>query len=88
MKAKAHAKVPTLTCTSSNVVKTVLQAFAQVEGLHVFFGPDTYMGRNLQELFQALAEKQEADPSGKPVRPLPARISSTCSGSGAVARPR
>jgi quinolinate synthase len=55
VKAKAHARVPTVTCTSSNVVKTVLQAFAQVEGLHVFFGPDTYMGRNLQELFQALA---------------------------------
>lgn len=29
-KAEANARVPTITCTSSNVVKTVLQAFAQV----------------------------------------------------------
>ena len=29
-KAQAHARVPTITCTSSNVVQTVLQAFAQV----------------------------------------------------------
>ena len=28
-KAEAHALVPTITCTSSNVVQTVLQAFAQ-----------------------------------------------------------
>ena len=31
-KAEAHAHVPTITCTSSNVVQTVLQAFAQVRG--------------------------------------------------------
>lgn len=29
-KAESNARVPTITCTSSNVVKTVLQAFAQV----------------------------------------------------------
>lgn len=29
-KAQADARVPTITCTSSNVVQTVLQAFAQV----------------------------------------------------------
>ena len=29
-KARAHTRVPTITCTSSNVVQTVLQAFAQV----------------------------------------------------------
>ena len=29
-KAEAHNRVPTITCTSSNVVQTVLQAFAQV----------------------------------------------------------
>src|SRR5690606_17035630 len=40
VKARAHALVPTITCTSSNVVKTVLQAFAQIEDLHVWFGPD------------------------------------------------
>eukprot|EP00892_Ulva_mutabilis_P000972 jgi/Ulvmu1/10876/UM007_0052.1 len=54
-KAEANARVPTITCTSSNVVKTVLQAFAQVPDVHVWYGPDTYMGRNLQELFTSLA---------------------------------
>ncbi|MCA9529069.1 MAG: quinolinate synthase NadA [Myxococcales bacterium] len=58
-KAKAHALVPTITCTSSNVVKTVLTATAQVPGLHVWFGPDTYMGQNLQHLFEALAEMDD-----------------------------
>ncbi|MEZ4226009.1 MAG: quinolinate synthase NadA [Polyangiaceae bacterium] len=55
-KARAHALVPTITCTSSNVVSTVLQAYAQVPGLSVFFGPDSYMGQNLQDLFESLAE--------------------------------
>ena len=55
-KAKAHAIVPTITCTSSNVVKTVLQAAAQVPGIHIWFGPDTYMGDNLAHMFQSLAE--------------------------------
>jgi quinolinate synthase len=32
-KAEAQALVPTITCTSSNVVQTVLQAFAQVSRL-------------------------------------------------------
>jgi quinolinate synthase len=55
-KARAHATVPTITCTSSNVVATVLSAFAQIDDGHVFFGPDTYMGRNLAKLFAQLAE--------------------------------
>ena len=55
-KAYAHSLVPTITCTSSNVVRTVLTAFAQVPGLHVWFGPDTYMGQNLARLFASLCE--------------------------------
>jgi quinolinate synthase len=55
-KAKAHALVPTITCTSSNVVQTVLQAAAQVPDVHVWFGPDTYMGDNLAQMFASLAE--------------------------------
>ncbi len=55
-KGKAHALVPTITCTSSNVVATVLTAFAQIPDAHVFFGPDTYMGANLLELFTTLAD--------------------------------
>lgn len=60
-KALAHAQVPTITCTSSNVVQTVLQAFAQVPDLHVWYGPDTYMGRNLAQLFTSLAELSDEE---------------------------
>lgn len=54
-KARAHHQVPTITCTSSNVVATVLQTFAQEPQAHVWFGPDTYMGENLRRLFETLA---------------------------------
>ncbi len=60
VKARAHHLVPTITCTSSNVVPTVLQAFAQVPELNLWFGPDTYMGENLAELFKGLAALDEA----------------------------
>ncbi len=59
-KAKAHALVPTITCTSSNVVQTVLQAAAQIPDVHVWFGPDTYMGDNLAHMFASLAEMPDA----------------------------
>lgn len=55
-KAYAHSLVPTITCTSSNVVRTVLTAFAQIPDVHVWFGPDTYMGQNLARLFASLSE--------------------------------
>jgi quinolinate synthase len=55
VKARSHHLVPTITCTSSNVVKTVLQAFAQVPDLTLWFGPDTYMGQNLAQLFEGMA---------------------------------
>ena len=59
LKAQAQSMVPTITCTSSNVVKTVLSAFAEIPELDVFFGPDTYMGQNLTQLFQSLIEMDE-----------------------------
>jgi len=59
-KAHAHHLVPTITCTSSNVVSTVLAAAAQIPDVHVWFGPDTYMGRNLQALFAQLATMDDA----------------------------
>lgn len=55
-KAAADECVPTITCTSSNVVQTVLQGFAQVPDATVWYGPDTYMGRNLAQLFTMLAD--------------------------------
>lgn len=60
VKARSHHLVPTITCTSSNVVKTVLQAFAQVPDINVWFGPDTYMGQNLVNLFRGLLEMDDA----------------------------
>ncbi|KAM0060613.1 putative quinolinate synthase [Helianthus debilis subsp. tardiflorus] len=53
-KAHAHELVPTITCTSSNVVQTILQAFAEVPNLNVWYGPDSYMGANIVELFQQM----------------------------------
>jgi quinolinate synthase len=55
VKARAQRIVPTITCTSSNVVGLILQAFAQIPDLHVWFGPDTYMGHNLASMLQRLA---------------------------------
>ena len=60
VKARSHHLVPTITCTSSNVVKTVLQAFAQIDDLTLWFGPDTYMGQNLKQLFTGLATMDDA----------------------------
>jgi quinolinate synthase len=55
VKAEAQSVVPTITCTSSNVVPLMLQAFAQVPDLHVWFGPDTYMGGNLASMLHTYA---------------------------------
>ncbi|EIE23775.1 hypothetical protein COCSUDRAFT_23649 [Coccomyxa subellipsoidea C-169] len=60
-KALAHAQVPTITCTSSNVVQTVLQAFAQVPGINVYYGPDTYMGANLAVMLRAVAQMSDEE---------------------------
>lgn len=53
-KAYAHELVPTITCTSSNVVQTILQAFSQIPDLNIWYGPDSYMGANLAKLFQQM----------------------------------
>ncbi|MFT4625725.1 MAG: quinolinate synthase [Myxococcota bacterium] len=58
-KARAQHTVPTITCTSSNVVQTVLQAAAQVPEVSIFYGPDTYMGANLRTLFAQVATLPE-----------------------------
>jgi quinolinate synthase len=60
-KALAHARVPTITCTSSNVVNTVLTAAAQVPGVQVWYGPDSYMGANLVSLLTRLASLPDAE---------------------------
>jgi quinolinate synthase len=57
VKAQANALVPTITCTSSNVVQTLLQAAAQIPEVQLWYGPDTYMGENLRTLLGWLAEQ-------------------------------
>lgn len=59
-KAHAHAILPTITCTSSNVVSTVLAAYAQMPEIKLWFGPDTYMGQNLRVLFESLRHLDDA----------------------------
>ncbi len=54
-KAIAQEIIPTITCTSSNVVQTILTAFATKPDLNIFYGPDTYMGENLYTLFERMA---------------------------------
>lgn len=61
VKGQAHAVVPTITCTSSNVMQTILQAAAQVPDLHLWYGPDTYMGENLLRMFERLAQQSDED---------------------------
>ncbi|MEL6342409.1 MAG: quinolinate synthase NadA [Myxococcota bacterium] len=61
VKGRSHALVPTITCTSSNVVQTVLQAAAQIPDLNVWYGPDTYMGENLKTIFARLATRPDAE---------------------------
>ncbi len=60
-KARAHALVPTITCTSSNVVQTLLQAARQIPDVAIWYGPDTYMGANLERLLTQLAGHPDYD---------------------------
>ena len=55
IKGRSNQIMPTITCTSSNVVRTILQAFAQNKNLDIWFGPDTYMGENLFKLFTKMS---------------------------------
>jgi quinolinate synthase len=55
-KAMAHSTIPTITCTSSNVVYTVLQADIDMPGVNIFYGPDTYMGGNLFSMLTAYSK--------------------------------
>ncbi len=61
VKGMAQALVPTITCTSSNVVRVILQAFAQVPELGLWYGPDTYMGENLASLLDWFAGLPDAE---------------------------
>jgi quinolinate synthase len=61
-KAVSSSVVPTITCTSSNVLQTILQASAQVgPELKILYGPDTYMGHNLQTLLDFVLQLWDDD---------------------------
>eukprot|EP00560_Eucampia_antarctica_P005052 CAMPEP_0197836912 /NCGR_PEP_ID=MMETSP1437-20131217/30432_1 /TAXON_ID=49252 ORGANISM="Eucampia antarctica, Strain CCMP1452" /NCGR_SAMPLE_ID=MMETSP1437 /ASSEMBLY_ACC=CAM_ASM_001096 /LENGTH=516 /DNA_ID=CAMNT_0043443473 /DNA_START=174 /DNA_END=1724 /DNA_ORIENTATION=- len=53
-KAVSSSIMPTITCTSSNVMLTMLQASAQIPDISILYGPDTYMGENLVNMFDAI----------------------------------
>jgi len=56
-KAISASIIPTITCTSSNVIKTLLQASSQIgPDLQIYFGPDTYMGENLLSFFSHIID--------------------------------
>jgi quinolinate synthase len=58
-KADTHNIIPTITCTSSNVVKTILQAAAEMPSVNIVYGPDTYMGGNIHQLLTTLAKSDD-----------------------------
>ncbi len=59
-KAIAHQYLPTITCTSSNVLQTILQASAEKPEVQICYGPDTYMGRNLQVMLEQISNMSDA----------------------------
>jgi quinolinate synthase len=58
-KAVSSSIVPTVTCTSSNVLQTLLQASVQIPDIKILYGPDTYMGNNLQTLLDVILKNSE-----------------------------
>ncbi len=38
-----------------------MQAFAQVPDIHVYYGPDTYMGRNLAVMLRAVSQLSDEE---------------------------
>lgn len=60
-KAVSSSIVPTITCTSSNVLATILQASIQIPNLKLLYGPDTYMGDNLVALLNVLIDSWDDD---------------------------
>jgi quinolinate synthase len=58
-KAVSSSIVPTITCTSSNVLHTLLQAAHEIPNVRFLYGPDTYMGQNLIRMFQVILESPD-----------------------------
>jgi len=60
-KAIAHQFLPTITCTSSNVLQTMLQVSAEKPETQICYGPDTYMGQNLEVMLKQIAQLEDAE---------------------------
>jgi quinolinate synthase len=58
-KAVSSSIVPTITCTSSNVLQTLLQAAHEIPNVRILYGPDTYMGQNLVRLLEVIIESDD-----------------------------
>lgn len=69
-KAICSSLVPTITCTSSNVLQTILQASAQMgPELKILYGPDTYMGENLVRLLEVIYQSWDDEKIAKRLHP-------------------
>lgn len=64
-KAISNSIVPTITCTSSNVLNTILTASAQIPDLKIMYGPDTYMGENLVTMLDTIITHEHSDDSSE-----------------------
>ena len=60
-KAVAHSMVPTITCTSSNVLQTILQVAEEIPGVTIWYGPDSYMGHNLEVMLQQMTTMSDSE---------------------------
>jgi len=60
-KAVSSSVVPTITCTSSNVMATILQASVELPEVKIMYGPDTYMGENLVTMFTSILNAEWSD---------------------------
>lgn len=60
-KAMAQSIIPTISCTSANVLRSVLQIAAQKPDCKICYGPDTYMGNNLEVMLKHLSTLSDAE---------------------------
>ena len=72
-KAMSSILVPTITCTSSNVLLTLLQSALQIQDLSVYYGPDTFMGENLVTMFDKVLENWTDEEIKTKLHPLHSR---------------
>ena len=61
LRSKAIASIlPTITCTSSNVLQTILQIGAEKPETQICYGLDTYMGRNLRVMLTQITDTSDS----------------------------